>query len=594
MALLWRWNLVVCALATVVCSADHGEPSDWTALPMASFFVRESDSSNADAPRHKERVIFLQQSDAMMSMDNKAFNVRRTIHHTSARSLELEDKFAKMHGSSTLLSKSLAHRQLEPSHPKAAAAPAEQSRLERFVNRLHFAQMQTRLQEQPDTEASEMQAEAKTLTPSPRETGNAAPHAPTSEPPPSEEQLRARVEAITAEGEPPKHKKLEDQLLEAQAAAAATQVPQAEQPQEVKQLEVLPSGDQQHDRVQLQNKASGEAEVPPDARKTLAATFTFAFLVKCLCIVSNIVFQVAPLPQVQKFSTDGDTGEVDSAPLIGILFTGFQWSFYGGFAYVVTNEGGFLTIVCSNIIGAVLGIYYMWGFAQNCQDEVSQRKFWVYVKLMVAATLVQAAVIVRLPGPEALFFIGLMSTTASCLGALSMCSTLPKVIETKNSASINVELLFIGLGSSILWCICAVMLWDKWIAIPNFFSLAIQILLTFFVFYYPPVDTPGIAMRRSSSVYANLGQSDSGGSSLHVRFQDDVHDDERVIVEALNQASSSSTDIPGLGGRAATAAAMVIAAMKAAEARSGRLKRSLAMPDEKSSDGDTGGTGCSF
>lgn len=592
MAQLWRWNLVVCALATVVCSADHGERSDLAALPMATFFLRDNGSSNADAPRHKEKVVFLQQTDAMTSMDNKAFNVRRTIHHTSARSLELEDKFAKMHGSSTLLSKSLAHRQLEPTHQKAATAPAEQSRLERFVNRLHFAQMQTRLQEQPDAEASGMQAEAKSLTPSPRETGHAAPHSSASEQPPSEEQLRARVEAVTVQGESPKHKKLEDQLLEAQAAAATVQVPQAEQPQEVKP-EVLPSGDQQHERVQLQDKAAGQAEMPPDARKTAAATFTFAFLVKCLCIVSNIVFQVAPLPQVQKFSTDGDTGEADSAPLIGILFTGFQWSFYGGFAYVVTNEGGFLTIVCSNIIGAVLGIYYMWGFAQNCQDEVSQRKFWVYVKLMVAATLVQAAVITRLPGPEALFFIGLMSTTASCLGALSMCSTLPKVIETKNSASINVELLFIGLGSTILWCICAVMLWDKWIAIPNFFSLVIQILLTFFVFYYPPVDTPGIAMRRSSSLYPNLGQSDSGGSSLHVRFQDDVHDDERVIVEAMNQASSSS-EIPGLGGRAATAASMVIAAMKAAEARNSRLKRSSAMPDEKSSDGDTGGTGCSF
>ena len=131
--------------------------------------------------------------------------------------------------------------------------------------------------------------------------------------------------------------------------------------------------------------------------------------------------------QVQQFQKLGDTGEADSAPFMSILYAGWQWHgsqscavtgndctsagldprcFYGTFAYFVTQKSGFLvspgamckvydvyarsfvSVFCmadslrsslmvsgtlrlfySNIAGAVLGIYYVWGFQRNCRDN---------------------------------------------------------------------------------------------------------------------------------------------------------------------------------------------------------------------------------
>jgi len=63
-----------------------------------------------------------------------------------------------------------------------------------------------------------------------------------------------------------------------------------------------------------------KSDLSPQAR--FAATLSLALIVKALCMLSNMLCYVSPLPQVQQFQKQGDTGEADSAPFMSILYAG--------------------------------------------------------------------------------------------------------------------------------------------------------------------------------------------------------------------------------------------------------------------------------
>mmetsp|Transcript_80390 Transcript_80390/g.172066 ORF Transcript_80390/g.172066 Transcript_80390/m.172066 type:complete len:428 (-) Transcript_80390:21-1304(-) len=220
-------------------------------------------------------------------------------------------------------------------------------------------------------------------------------------------------------------------------------------------------------------------------RSWFAITFSFAFVIKGLCMLSNILFQVSPIPQVRQFSKLGDTGEADAAPFISILYGGCQWCFYGLFAFMVTKKSGFLVLVYSNVLGAFLGIYYIWGFQRNCRSDRALRKLFMYYQAACTLVVVQVIAIGTLPPQQALFFCGLVSSVWSVVGACSLLATLPMVLETKCSASINLPLLTVGVGSGILWLTCGFILWDAWIMVPNVICLVFQLLAIAVVFHFP-------------------------------------------------------------------------------------------------------------
>lgn len=231
----------------------------------------------------------------------------------------------------------------------------------------------------------------------------------------------------------------------------------------------------------------------------VAATFSLALIVKILCMLSNVACHVSPLPQVQQFHKLGDTGEADSTPLMSILYSGSQWVFYGNFAYCMTGKSGFLVLVYANITGAILGVYYVWGFQQNCRDQKALQQLQLYCRAAAFVFSLQFLAVWSLSFSSALFFSGLMASLSSIIGACSLCSTLPKVIKTQCSASINLELLIVGICSSMLWVSCGVMLWDAWILLPTLFGLVIQLACGFFVLLFPREEQGDLIHRPSRS-----------------------------------------------------------------------------------------------
>jgi len=220
-------------------------------------------------------------------------------------------------------------------------------------------------------------------------------------------------------------------------------------------------------------------------RSWFALTFSFAFVVKTLCMMSNVLFQVSPIPQVRLFDKMGDTGEADAAPFISILYGGCQWCFYGFFAYVMTQKSGFLVLVYSNVAGAILGVYYILGFQRNCKNPESLRKLFMYYQAASTLAILQVLAMIVLPRERALFFCGFVSSVCSVLGACSLLATLPIVLKTRSSASINKTLLGVGMMSAVLWLTCGLLLRDAWIIVPNVFGLLLQSIVVGVVMHFP-------------------------------------------------------------------------------------------------------------
>jgi len=99
--------------------------------------------------------------------------------------------------------------------------------------------------------------------------------------------------------------------------------------------------------------------------------------------------------------------------------------------------------------------------------------------------LMQLLAIMTLELNSALFAVGLASSICGMMGACSLLTTLPQVIETQCSASINMPLLVTGLFSGLLWLLCGAVLHDMWILGPQIVGLLLQSFAVAAVLYFP-------------------------------------------------------------------------------------------------------------
>merc|ERR1719352_1089575 len=182
----------------------------------------------------------------------------------------------------------------------------------------------------------------------------------------------------------------------------------------------------------------------------LRLTLSTGFIVKTMCMMCNIFYQASPLPLITEYRFKGDTGDADLAPFIATAYGGWQWCFYGLFAYVVTGKSGFLVLVYSNVVGATLGLYYVYSFNLNCRDKNMIEKRTLYYYVLTGIVSVQFVAIMSLEPVRALFFCGLISSAWSTIASASLVATVPKVFETRSSKSLPLPLLVMGTISAIL------------------------------------------------------------------------------------------------------------------------------------------------
>lgn len=211
---------------------------------------------------------------------------------------------------------------------------------------------------------------------------------------------------------------------------------------------------------------------------------SFAVIIKAACMMSNVLFQVSPLPSVKQFQAKHDVGEADAAPFVAIAFGGCQWCFYGAFAYLVTGKSGFLVLVYSNVLGGALGMYYVQQFQENCTSTGKIHQLSFYLKVVSMLVLLQIGAMAALPREKALFFSGIISSACSVATSASALTTFPTVIKRKTAASIPLPLCIAAGVSGCLWLTCGVLLWDPYIAVPNAIGVLCNVVCVCLVFHY--------------------------------------------------------------------------------------------------------------
>jgi uncharacterized protein with PQ loop repeat len=216
--------------------------------------------------------------------------------------------------------------------------------------------------------------------------------------------------------------------------------------------------------------------------------FTLVGIVKTLCVTGNMISQVSPFPQVQEWQKRGDTGEADAAPYVSIAFGGWQWCYYGVFAWWVTGRSGFLILLQSNCLGAILGTFYTITYFRTCPSESALMALFKYLSAVSGLVLFEVCTVVALPAQHALFLVGLVSAFCGLLSAISVLVTIPRVVKTRDASSIAGPLVAAGMCNNFFWTICGFILEDRLITLPAIACLCACTTCVYCKLVYPSLD----------------------------------------------------------------------------------------------------------
>lgn len=259
---------------------------------------------------------------------------------------------------------------------------------------------------------------------------------------------------------------------------------------------------------------------------------SYASFVKMLCVFGNVIVQLSPYPEVQVWEKAGDTGNADSAPYIAIAYNGWQWCLYGVLAWLITGRSGFLILLHSNILGAVMGVYYIACFYKKCPHASGISALFRYLFAIVALFLLQVAALLMLDASSALLLIGLISAFCGFIGALSIVVTVPEVIQSKDSSSIPGNIVAANMFGGLVWTACGLMLEDPLIIWPSIANIIACLVCMACKMQYPcPVakDPDAIAGDSFFSMACTLGYT-----ALNLG---------RALVSTKTQTSSSPSTV---------------------------------------------------
>lgn len=221
---------------------------------------------------------------------------------------------------------------------------------------------------------------------------------------------------------------------------------------------------------------------PPVATEEPVWWMEFEFMLKIFAIGSNIVLQLSPLRMITEMRLSKSTMGQSPIPLLALACCGCQWSYYGYFAYLSTSNVGFLSLIHSNVLAIVLGLYYVYTYISIAsKDEANSSSIGnLYTLSLIAAILFIGEYVYCALSPEitdinnALFISGLFSASISILVAASPLVGVPAALATRSVSAIPIDMVIASAVSNVLWSIFGFLLGDPWVWIPNSVGLALS------------------------------------------------------------------------------------------------------------------------
>ena len=211
----------------------------------------------------------------------------------------------------------------------------------------------------------------------------------------------------------------------------------------------------------------------------------YEFFLKVFAIGSNIALQLSPLRLMMDIQLLKSVGDFSAFPLVALTACGFQWSFYGYYAYSVSENAGFLMLLYANILGLILGGYYLaiyhWNDLKHSSSSLGNQ-IWILCALFAAeVTYCQSGT-----DPQSgLLLSGVLSAILSILVSASPMVAIPKILLLKSTKTcLPTDMVLASLLSSVLWLWCGYLLRDPWVWMPNLCGVIVGSVQVGIILYY--------------------------------------------------------------------------------------------------------------
>merc|ERR1719379_537658 len=213
---------------------------------------------------------------------------------------------------------------------------------------------------------------------------------------------------------------------------------------------------------------------------------SFSFLLKAAAIMSSVVLTLSPLRAIWRIQQERDTLTYAPYCFFCVAVCGLQWCAYGTFAFLVTSNYGFLILVYSNVLGVIMGTYYVYTYWCNMTDKYRKKQFMDCCYAAGAIYAFEATVVPSTSHARALLIVGTLSACMSVLVSCAPLVELKKILKLRDASGIPSDIVMASFMASILWLACALLLHDLWILVPNVAGLVLGGFQLFLLVIFQP------------------------------------------------------------------------------------------------------------
>merc|ERR1719379_745062 len=251
---------------------------------------------------------------------------------------------------------------------------------------------------------------------------------------------------------------------------------------------------------------------------------SFSFLLKAAAIMSSVVLTLSPLRAIWRIQQERDTLTYAPYCFFCVAVCGLQWCAYGTFAFLVTSNYGFLILVYSNVLGVVMGTFYVYTYWCNMNCKLRKKQFMDCCYAAAAIYAFEATVVPSTSHARALLIVGTMSACMSVLVSCAPLAELKTIVKTKDASAIPSDIVCASFMASILWLACAVLLHDLWILVPNIAGLVLGGFQLFLLVIFGAKEEPFIAKKEEY-----YGTMDKGAA-----VEEEISEETEWIAKASN------------------------------------------------------------
>jgi solute carrier family 50 protein (sugar transporter) len=235
---------------------------------------------------------------------------------------------------------------------------------------------------------------------------------------------------------------------------------------------------------------------------------SFSFLLKAAAIMSSVALTLSPLRIIWKIQNAKDTLTFAPYCFFCVAVCGLQWCSYGTFAFLVTSNYGFLILVYSNVLGVVMGTYYIYTYWCNMNEEFRKKQFKDCCFAAAAIYVFEATVVPSCSHARALLIVGTMSACMSVLVSCAPLAELQKILKSRDASGIPSDIVMASFVASNLWLACAVLLHDMWILVPNVAGLVLGGFQLFLIAIFQKKDPEFVTLKKEE-YYGAMDKGDA-------------------------------------------------------------------------------------